>query len=489
MSRLIYLSLVIVSVALSSLCHAEIYRWVDKDGNVHFTDRRPVVNTKQAEKVEIDTTQRSGGMAIPNVASPSPLANNDYGAGKSIGLEHVSFKLPGMEPGADIDVGKAYRYTHESRMYLSKFYRESGKPDRTLTCQPDGSLKLNNAQYIAKSSDFQRAAYSILDRYGYKGADASAKKFAMQRNDNVDLSLAAEIIDIRLAHCGRGTASNLNGYSQNSTYLKVKWEVFDNLAREVIYTTETEGSDRFLRQPPRKSGATASMELAFQQTIEHLMSDQAFFDLVFSNQSARSQRNVTHLDVPLAIGNNRSTFSHKIQKIKAATATIRTASGHGSGFVISKLGHVMTNQHVIGNNQEVIVIINGVERFADVLHADSRRDVALLQIRDRSEYLPVEIHQTRANLGEPLYVIGTPLDESLDFSISRGIVSSTRDLQGQPFYQTDAAVNPGNSGGPVFNDAGNVIGVTVSGYFTRDGGSRNINYIIPIQDALRAVGI
>jgi S1-C subfamily serine protease len=93
------------------------------------------------------------------------------------------------------------------------------------------------------------------------------------------------------------------------------------------------------------------------------------------------------------------------------------------------------------------------------------------------------------SLGEEIYVVGTPLDERLDFSISRGIISARRTLDKRSYYQTDAAVNPGNSGGPVFNSSGNVIGITVAGLFTRDGGSRNINYVIPILDALDALKI
>jgi S1-C subfamily serine protease len=86
-------------------------------------------------------------------------------------------------------------------------------------------------------------------------------------------------------------------------------------------------------------------------------------------------------------------------------------------------------------------------------------------------------------------VVGTPLDERLDFSISRGIISARRVLDQRNYYQTDAAVNPGNSGGPVFNGSGNVIGITVAGLFTKDGSSMNITYVIPILDALEALQI
>ncbi len=67
--------------------------------------------------------------------------------------------------------------------------------------------------------------------------------------------------------------------------------------------------------------------------------------------------------------------------------------------------------------------------------------------------------------------------------------SARRPLEKRNYYRTDTAVSPGNSGGPVFNSSGNVIGITVAGLFTKDGGSRNINYVIPIVDALDALKI
>ncbi|MCP4767512.1 MAG: trypsin-like serine protease [Gammaproteobacteria bacterium] len=131
--------------------------------------------------------------------------------------------------------------------------------------------------------------------------------------------------------------------------------------------------------------------------------------------------------------------------------------------------------------------MDGKEQRAAVVRSQPGRDVALLKLEKRFSTEPMHINVNKVALGEEIYVVGTPLDERLDFSISRGIVSARRVLDELSYYQTDAAVNPGNSGGPVFNDSGNVIGITVAGMFTSDGASRNINYVIPILDALAAL--
>jgi S1-C subfamily serine protease len=150
---------------------------------------------------------------------------------------------------------------------------------------------------------------------------------------------------------------------------------------------------------------------------------------------------------------------------------------------------VLTNHHVVGANRDVIVIIGEQEQHATVVRSNPGRDVALLKLEKIFAAEPLQVNADNVNLGEEIYVVGTPLDESLSFSISRGIISARRVVDQRNYYQTDAAVNPGNSGGPVFNAAGNVIGITVAGLFTNDGGSMNINYIIPIMDALEALEI
>ena len=351
-------------------------------------------------------------------------------------------------------------------------------------------MSVDNANYIAKQVDFSEPFNEVFEDNGY--AIPADKTFALQKNTSIDLSLAAVVTDIRLSHCGSRSAPDLRTFTQNSTYLKIEWTVFDNLARKVIFKTTSEGLDDSFRKSPRFSGASVSASLAFRQATEHLLAQQEFIDILLASptlDTGFSDLGGSIRDMHIIHGNPNTKFVNKTGKIEKASVTIRTAGGHGSGFVISNPGYVLTNHHVVAENREVIVIMDGKERRAMVMRSSPGRDVALLKLEGRIDFEPVHIDANQVRLGEEIYVVGTPLDERLDFSISRGIISARRVLDKRKYYQTDAAINPGNSGGPVFNSSGNVIGITVAGIFTKDGGSKNINYVIPILDALAALEI
>ena len=86
-------------------------------------------------------------------------------------------------------------------------------------------------------------------------------------------------------------------------------------------------------------------------------------------------------------------------------------------------------------------------------------------------------------------MIGTPLSLELSHSVTEGVLSAVRQVDGGRLYQTDAAVNPGNSGGPVFDETGELVAISVSGLVGAQGNSLNVNYLIPIDRALEAVGV
>jgi len=172
-------------------------------------------------------------------------------------------------------------------------------------------------------------------------------------------------------------------------------------------------------------------------------------------------------------------------QIRSTIITVTTSTGHGSGFLISENGHILTNAHVVGKNAIVRVKLpTGREFLADVLVSDSKRDVALLKTEHGGmNCLPISLENV--NIGDEVYAIGSPLDEKLSTTLSKGIISAFRKEGDLIFIQSDVTVLPGSSGGPLLDYNGNVIGICVSGI----GMGLNLNFFIPIQEAIEALNI
>ena len=156
----------------------------------------------------------------------------------------------------------------------------------------------------------------------------------------------------------------------------------------------------------------------------------------------------------------------------------RRGTALGSGFIISSDGLLVTNNHVIENADEIkIEMLNGEILEAKVLGTDPKTDVALLKVESKTKLPFVEFgNSDDARVGDWVLAIGNPLGQG--FSVSAGIISARgRDLQGpyDDFIQTDAAINRGNSGGPLFNTSGKVIGVNTA-ILSPNGGSIGIGF-------------
>jgi serine protease Do len=186
-------------------------------------------------------------------------------------------------------------------------------------------------------------------------------------------------------------------------------------------------------------------------------------------------------------GDPLSQFFHRFQA--PSPEHMPPSHGIGSGFIISSDGYVLTNAHVVSDASEVTVKLTDRREFAaKVIGVDKRSDVALIKIKAND--LPV-VHfgdPTRLRPGQWAIAIGSPF--GFDNSVTAGVISAL----GRPlpddsgtsfvtFIQTDAAVNPGNSGGPLFNLDGQVIGIN-SQIYSRTGGYMGMSFAIPIDVAL-----
>jgi serine protease Do len=161
--------------------------------------------------------------------------------------------------------------------------------------------------------------------------------------------------------------------------------------------------------------------------------------------------------------------------------------GMGSGFIVTADGYILTNAHVVGEADEITVRLTDRREFsAKLVGSDARTDVAVIKIEAKD--LPVVSIGDPAELktGEWVLAIGSPF--GLANTATAGIVSATsRSVGGGspvPFIQTDVAVNPGNSGGPLFNLSGEVVGIN-SMIFSQSGGYMGISFAIPIDEAMQ----
>ena len=159
--------------------------------------------------------------------------------------------------------------------------------------------------------------------------------------------------------------------------------------------------------------------------------------------------------------------------------------GVGSGFFISADGYILTNHHVVNGADDIYVTLTDRREFkAKIIGSDERTDVALIKI-EAAGMTPLKPGDpTQLRKGEWVLAIGSPF--GLDSTVTAGIVSATGRDTGDylPFIQTDVAVNPGNSGGPLLNMRGEVVGIN-SQIISRSGGFMGISLAIPIDEAMR----
>ena len=170
--------------------------------------------------------------------------------------------------------------------------------------------------------------------------------------------------------------------------------------------------------------------------------------------------------------------------------TERKASSLGSGFIINKNGTIITNNHVINNAEDIIVRVGDKEYEAKVLGADPYSDLAVLKIDTNKKFIPVKFgNSDKARVGDWVVAIGNPF--GLGGTVTSGIISArNRDInltRYDDFIQTDASINQGNSGGPLFNLDGDVIGINTAIIAPGQSGSIGIGFAIPANAASNVI--
>ena len=170
--------------------------------------------------------------------------------------------------------------------------------------------------------------------------------------------------------------------------------------------------------------------------------------------------------------------------------TERKASSLGSGFIIKAEGIVITNNHVIANAEDILIRAGDKEYNAEVIGADPYMDLAVLKMKTKDKFKPVSFgDSSKARVGDWVVAIGNPF--GLGGTVTSGIISARNRQIGltryEDFIQTDASINQGNSGGPLFNLKGEVIGVNTAIIAPGQSGSIGIGFAIPANAASNVI--
>ena len=239
--------------------------------------------------------------------------------------------------------------------------------------------------------------------------------------------------------------------------------------------------------------------------LASLLSICVFSDrLDFSELVKKQSNSVVNIQATRKVYSNRSSmgsfpndifreFGFPLPEFEEPRRQPREATSSGSGFLIDNDGFLITNFHVVQDADEVIVrFLDRREFTAEIIGTDELSDIALLKISINNSSPVLIGNSDNVEQGDGVIAIGSPYN--YDFSATFGIISSTnRGISSRagigdyvPYFQTDAAVNRGNSGGPLFNLDGEVIGIN-SQIYSRSGGNEGLAFAIPINVALEVV--
>lgn len=380
-----------------------------------------------------------------------------------------------------------------------------------LNCDwPYGQVEQGITSRRLPSNQFKDIFLHTMEGQGYDVTGDPGRFFdEFEDMQRTIYAIGARIVDIKADICARSNIWGVRRGDKGEAALEIEWTVYDMIRRKTVYKTATKGHAAL--KTPNMEGLDLMVEQAFAHAAHNLGSDRDFHDLVFFGTPTDyadpkgimdiDEMPVMKFDPQEDVTLPPQTLSdvpvkNNLEHAKNATVLIQTAGTHGSGFFITGKGHILTNAHVVGNAVRARVVTSGKREklVAEVLRIDRHRDIALLRLEEIPagfEIVTLPLKLEKPEIGEDVYAIGAPKLTKLQDTVTHGIVSANRYDRRKKlwFIQADVDIYGGNSGGPLLDEYGNIIGVSVSGFFVAADTFGGLNWFIPIENALEKLDI
>lgn len=242
--------------------------------------------------------------------------------------------------------------------------------------------------------------------------------------------------------------------------INVNWKisnVFGEILDSVMLTTETNQFDTI------SYFSLSMMEIFFTQAVIELLADKKLQKYFIKTN--------TNLKPPLSTLNKPTSVISLATEAQTASVIVKTTKGHGSGFAITNDGYIITNYHVISTTnpnkvEEItIILLGGTKLKGNFIKANKDKDIALIKVETNFEKCFLIPTEKNFKVFDEIYAMGAPKSIELGQSASKGILSSERNVNNTSLLQVSMNINSGNSGGPMFNTNGKLVGVVSAKLF------------------------
>jgi S1-C subfamily serine protease len=347
-------------------------------------------------------------------------------------------------------------------------------------CSRQQNLVWDQKMFATLTEAVKQSVFLQLGKAGYPQPRRSDSVFESPQAVKADFDLGASLKGLRISVCEQDDGERMGG-----VWLRLRWELYSPQQQKVLLDVTTEGSHQ--SDAPEKISLNAMIGRAGLVAAGNLLADPRFVDIV-SGAAQPGQKDAAPSSTIRLKGGRPPAggLAKNATLIRSAVVTLDSGRSTGSGFFIGREGYLLTNQHVVRDAKFLKVkLATGRELVGEVLQSDARRDVALVKAESIGAE-PLAIRTGEPNIGEDVYAIGSPLGEKFSGTLTRGVLSGHRTLDALRFLQSDVAVLPGNSGGPLLDADGRVVGIAVRAL---DAGRANLNLFIPIHEALEVLGV
>lgn len=302
-----------------------------------------------------------------------------------------------------------------------------------------------------------------------------------------DISIGAIIKNLKIA--GQNYMFNQEAIYDLSVEMDIEWQFYDNASEKLLIKTETRENSFMVKETGE---LIRGMNLAFGENFGAALRNPEVIEAILGVESGNSKAYNETVLKKYSISKNTTekfdSYGKMIKAVNPSVVTLKGSKGHGSGFVISEDGYILTNYHVVKNNNDIKAQFQmGFELPVEILNYSEESDLVLLKVAG-SGFKALSLSDSQTELGDDVITIGTPNSTDLSNTVTKGIISGKRDNDnGIELIQTDVSVSPGNSGGPLIDNNGLVIGIISQKLIGM--GTDGIAFAIPIEFALNKLNI